>query len=254
MVPTFDQQSDSNRQVSPPRSGFTLLEGLVVLAIALLLIALLLPNVRQGGYREGNQRLQTRNDLKMIGLALHNYHDEYGMFPPAVLRDDKGTVLHSWRTLILPYLDQASLYQKIDLSMPYNDPVNAEAYRTAVNGYRSVYDQSGSAKTRFLAVVGPDYAFDSTQPRKIPEFTAGTSTSFLVIEVAESQAVHWMDPVDADEKFLKSLGPRGSFPHESGFHALYADGSVRFISVKEWVADRNSFLSITGPKSTGSTP
>jgi type II secretory pathway pseudopilin PulG len=253
MVPTLHQQSDSNRRVSPPRSGFTLLEGLVVLAIALLLIALLWPNHGRS-HHAARQRSQTRNDLKMIGLALHNYHDEYGMFPPAVLRDDKGTVLHSWRTLILPYLDQAPLYQKIDLSKPYNDPVNAEAYRTAVNGYRSVYDQSGSAKTRLLAVVGPDYAFDSTRPRKIPEFTAGTSTSFMVIEVAESQAVHWMDPVDADEKLLKSLGPRGSFPHESGFHALYADGSTRFISVKEWVADRASFLSITGPKSTGSAP
>jgi prepilin-type N-terminal cleavage/methylation domain-containing protein len=86
MVPTLHQQSDSNRRVSTPRSGFTLLEGLVVLAIVLLLIALLLPNVRQGGHREGNQRRQTRYDLKMIGLALHNYHDAYGVFPPAVLK------------------------------------------------------------------------------------------------------------------------------------------------------------------------
>ena len=105
-----------------------LLEGLVVLAIALLLIALLWPIVSRDT-REAGRRSQTRNDLKMIGLALHNYHDAYGVFPPAVLKNDQGTVLHSWRTLILPYLDQAPLYQKIDLSKPYNDPVNAEAYR-----------------------------------------------------------------------------------------------------------------------------
>ncbi len=104
-----------NREVGRPRPGFTLIELLVVIAIIAILIALLLPAVQQA--REAARRSQCRNNLKQMGLALHNYHDAFQRFPAAYLLNP--VALHSepsygWGTSILPYLDQSPLYQKLD--------------------------------------------------------------------------------------------------------------------------------------------
>lgn len=106
--------------------AFTLIELLVVIAIIAILIALLLPAVQQA--REAARRTQCRNNLKQIGLALHNYHDTAGTFPPPQIMTyyAPGAVSgatglprnHTWISMILPYFDQAPLYNSIDFSEP----------------------------------------------------------------------------------------------------------------------------------------
>jgi prepilin-type N-terminal cleavage/methylation domain-containing protein len=91
--------------------GFTLIELLVVLAIIALLIALLLPATRSA--RGAAHRAQCVNNLRQIILALRNYELTHKAFPPAYTVDADGRPLHSWRTLILPYIEQEALY-KID--------------------------------------------------------------------------------------------------------------------------------------------
>ena len=89
------------------RRGFTLIELLVVIAIIAVLIALLLPAVQQA--RESARRTQCKNNLKQLGLALHNFHDTFGKFPVGEYNDDNGN--WGWPLYILPYVDQAPLYQ-----------------------------------------------------------------------------------------------------------------------------------------------
>jgi prepilin-type N-terminal cleavage/methylation domain-containing protein len=104
------------------RSGFTLIELLVVIAIIAILIALLLPAVQQA--REAARRTQCKNNLKQIGLALHNYHDVHQTFP---FGQEDSAKSYSAISQLLPYFDQAPLYNQINFSLPYNDPANAPA-------------------------------------------------------------------------------------------------------------------------------
>ena len=95
------------------KRGFTLIELLVVIAIIAVLIALLLPAVQQA--REAARRTQCKNNLKQLGLAMHNYHDTVNRFPYA----SHGATYGGWVLFVMPYLDQAPLYNKWDHSTQY---------------------------------------------------------------------------------------------------------------------------------------
>lgn len=97
------------------RSAFTLIELLVVIAIIAILIALLLPAVQQA--REAARRSTCRNHLKQLGLALHNYHDSHNTFPFAFMVGADLNV-SSWGIMVLPYVDQAPLYNNWNSSAP----------------------------------------------------------------------------------------------------------------------------------------
>ena len=113
-------------------SGFTLIELLVVIAIIAVLIALLLPAVQAA--REAARRAQCVNNLKQIGLAMHNYHSSVGIFPPGHL----GTGWNDWsaNVMLLPYMEQGTLYNAINFTSGGADPgnrVNTTIFRAKVN-------------------------------------------------------------------------------------------------------------------------
>lgn len=112
------------------RRGFTLIELLVVIAIIAILIALLLPAVQQA--REAARRSQCKNNLKQIGLALHNYHETHNIFPSGWIGVEPGVGPNveygsgwGWGTMCLPYLDQGPLYSKINFDLDINNPGQA---------------------------------------------------------------------------------------------------------------------------------
>lgn len=128
------------------RRGFTLIELLVVISIIAILIALLLPAVQQA--REAARRTQCKNNLKQIGLALHNYHDVARAFPPGWIAVDdtgspsahEGTSGVGWAAMILPYLEQGNIYSQFNASLPLTDPANAAFLRNQIPGYKCPSD------------------------------------------------------------------------------------------------------------------
>ncbi|HEY0983109.1 DUF1559 domain-containing protein [Schlesneria sp.] len=207
------------------------LEYVVATLVIGLVVVVLWPATRRG--REPARRTQCKNNLKAIGLALHNYHDKYNSFPPAYTVDQEGNPLHSWRTLLLPYLDQQPLYDKIDLSKPWNDPVNAEACETPAPVYRCPSAPVEKlTNTTYLAVVTPYSVMRPGQSCSLGDVTDGMATTLIVIEVPSDQAVHWMSPVDADEKVVRELVQTKKKPHNRGGHIALVDGSVRLLENK----------------------
>jgi prepilin-type N-terminal cleavage/methylation domain-containing protein/prepilin-type processing-associated H-X9-DG protein len=107
------------------KRGFTLIELLVVIAIIAVLIGLLLPAVQK--VREAANRMSCQNNLKQIGLALHNYHDTNNQFPPGGVTNGPCCGTQSgptWTILLLPYIEQDNLYKRYDFSRTNEDPVN----------------------------------------------------------------------------------------------------------------------------------
>ncbi|MAX37992.1 DUF1559 domain-containing protein [Gimesia sp.] len=116
------------KSIKPARRGFTLIELLVVIAIIAILIALLLPAVQQA--REAARRSTCKNNLKQIGLALHNYNETHSVLPSGWIGVEPGVGANveygsgwGWGTMILPFMDQSPLYNQINFSRDINDPI-----------------------------------------------------------------------------------------------------------------------------------
>tara|TARA_R110002111_G_scaffold259308_1_gene329207 strand:- start:1567 stop:2562 length:996 start_codon:yes stop_codon:yes gene_type:complete len=142
------------------KMGFTLIELLVVIAIIAILIALLLPAVQQA--REAARRSTCKNNLKQIGLALHNYHDAFSAFPigdlASISASPWATERTTWLARILPYMDQANLYNKINFELPTgNSGSNVDAMKEDIPAYRCPSDPGNRGTTQQTAYAPTNY-------------------------------------------------------------------------------------------------
>src|SRR5579859_6029688 len=128
----------SHVRVRKSRRGFTLIELLVVIAIIAVLVSLLLPAVQQA--REAARRTQCKNNLKQLGLAMHNYHDAYLGFPMGKNTTASGLTNFPAQARILPYIDQTNLYNQINFNVGPTNAANVLAYNTTLPAFRCPTD------------------------------------------------------------------------------------------------------------------
>jgi prepilin-type N-terminal cleavage/methylation domain-containing protein/prepilin-type processing-associated H-X9-DG protein len=242
--------------------GFTLIELLVVMAITAVLTALVLPSVSAA--QDEARQSQCKNHLKQIGLAMHNYHDTYRSFPPGWV--SKGTTAEigpntGWQTSILPFVEQAPLYNTIDFNNVDKTPENI--VQTVVPTYRCPSDpmvelnplRKKWATSSYSGNSGDERLPGSVDPLPktsgifwinsfcgMRNITDGTSNTILVGErclgsgsgvwFGVTQNRNENDAVsDANHENQLNAG-LGSFSsrHPGGAHFVLCDGAVRFIS------------------------
>ncbi len=210
------------------RAGFTLIELLVVIAIIAVLIGLLLPAVQAA--REAARRAQCINNLKQIGLAMHNFHSTNDRFPPQAIADKQGKPLLSWRVAILPFIEQAPLFNEFKLDEPWDSPHNKPLLERMPTIYVIPGSKAEPGMTFYRGFSGAGAFFDPAKKDgiKIQDVTDGTSNTIAIVEARE--AVPWTKPDDRPfdpdpEKPLPNFGKA----HPGGFNALFCDGSVRFL-------------------------
>lgn len=257
------------------KKGFTLIELLVVIAIIAILIALLLPAVQQA--REAARRSTCKNNLKQIGLALHNYHDSHRIFPygyntvpGAGCADGTGDIRTGWGFFILPFIDQAPLYQFCNTNGASDCPIwhtttalidtGGTGARASIPVYNCPSDPMGGINTDISSGIfgksnykgvtneatSQAYTFGtSAVTSRMRDFTDGTSNTIQVGEAATIGSyvgAVWMGVIsDVHDNMANAVSSATwaingtdsdafNSTHTGGCHFLMGDGKVRFIS------------------------
>jgi hypothetical protein len=235
-----------------PRRGFRLsvrvVIGLMFLGAAVFLWLI------SAESREAARRAQCVNNLKTIGLALHNYHAAEGCFPPAFLAGADGKPLVSWRVLILPYADP--YLDAAPGNYRRNESWDGPNNRTLVAPTPSFYScpshegARGRGLTSYVAAVGPTTAFPGLRPTMFAEFGDGSIETFLVVEMSNT-TIHWTEPRDLDWNQMSfqiddPSRPGISSEHPLGPNVLRVDGSVQRLDPSTPAATVRARLTING--------
>lgn len=240
-----------SRDSLPSLPGVGSLSGPSVGSSAVL-VALLLPAVQQA--REAARRTQSRNNLKQIGLALHNYHDTFNKFPTGTVVESANDVEDrlSWQVSILPYIEQAPLYNGFDMTKPFNKQADDHFVTVRIPVYTNPslpvprgFEGGGSTDYVGIAGLGVDGpkkkvgdkgagAFAYDHPRGIRDITDGTSNTLGVGDVSGDRGFWARGGKSTIRPFTVKpyiKGPDGfGGAHTGGGHFLLLDGSVRFVS------------------------
>jgi prepilin-type processing-associated H-X9-DG protein len=224
----------------------------ILLFLALLVVigiaCMILPEV---GSREASCRSTCVNNLKNLAIAMFRYHEANGCFPPAFIADQNGRPMHSWRVLLLPYLEHEDLYKQYKFNEPWDSPSNRKLTDCAVRGFRCLSaPHLGKPNTSYMMVVGPHTISDGPHSRKVSEITDGTSKTIMLVEVADS-GVRWAEPKDLsfnDLEFkINNVDRPGIGSHHSGgANAAFCDGDVRLLDAATPPEQLKAMLTIDG--------
>lgn len=247
------------RSVRRVRGGFTLIELLVVIAIIGVLIALLLPAVQSA--REAARRLQCSNNLKQLGLGLHNYESSNGVFPPALVLAGVGntvTWFGGWSAhgRILPYMEQGPMFDAINFATAYSEAANLTVTAQSVSTFLcpsevrtevSTHSFGLAGVTNYGMAMGDWYvwggfnsapnraAFVVNQSRKVADFRDGLTQTLLASEVKTYQQYY------RDCGGLANVNdPNGMYPTNADPYTLVPEyggscGTLRDTGHTEWV-------------------
>ncbi len=222
-----------------------------MLAIIGLLMSLLLPAVQAA--RESARRMSCTNNLRQMGIGLHNYHDTHKTFPPGGIEPrtplrPRGRQL-AWSVFLLPFVEQGPLYDHLDTNKAFDAPENAQAAATVLSLYicPSVPGAErlvqGRGPCRYGGIYGERITSRNQPPKgvmlydraiTIAEILDGTSSTLMVSEDSNFKDGQWINARNVfDQAFAINAAPPFENDirsrHPGGANGLFADGSVRFL-------------------------
>lgn len=232
------------------RYGFTLVELLVVIAIIGVLVGLLLPAVQS--VREAARRTSCLNNLRQINVALQNYHSAHGKFPvggTSFSTAGSGTQI-AWSAIVLPFLEQQNVWDKIDFRQTFDSPANEEAAQQVISGFICPSSRRGRelSQGRGPCDYGGMFGERITTPNNPPkglmlygqalshsDITDGSSNTIIIAEDSDFGDGQWINGRNVfDQAFAINAAPdfendiRSN--HPGGADVALADGSCHFLS------------------------
>jgi hypothetical protein len=209
---------------------------LLILVVVFVLIALMLPAVQVT--RASSRRATSLNNIKQLSLGLVNYDTTLGSLPPHASRDTNGTLLHSWRTIALPFYEQEPLFKTIDRKSPWDSFANNAVYPgvplsdVEIETFQSPLEAEGvksPADTSYFAVVGDETLWPETGSASLEDIPDGPENTILLIE-AVGRGVRWCEPRDLTIDEAVDLLAEGSL-REKGSWQTWVDRGF-FLSVR----------------------
>ena len=249
-APMTTGQLQKKPNAKKPSFATRLIEIFVLLVIVCFLIGMFLPSV--GGPRRAGVRTLCLNNIRQLSLAMRNYESVNGHLPPAYIADEDGKPMHSWRVLLLPYLEQEALYNQYSFDEPWNGPNNSKLHDVIVPGFQcsSVGRGEQETNTSYVLVTGKGTAFDGDHETTFREVSDGTSNTLTIVEVANSDT-HWMEPVDLplDEALARFSDPDKAEQccnHPGTFNISLMDGSTHSIGFPISAENLKALITIDG--------
>jgi len=229
------------------------LEWLIAVVIATVMTGLFIPprEILHGPSRRGS----CMNNLRNITLALQQYEQWYGSFPPAYIADANGKPIHSWRVLLLPFLEQRDLYDKYRFDEPWNGRNNSKLHHTRMRLFECLADKQVTGETSYVAIVGAETAWPGEVGTRSYEIKDAFSSTILLAEVHNS-GIHWMEPRDLElSKMAMTINPKNgvgiSSGHPKGAQVSLVDGRVKFLSNDLPPATLRALLTIADGEEVG---
>jgi hypothetical protein len=197
------------------------------------IIAILGPPVEE--MRGAASSARSMNNLKQLGLAMHNYYDVQKSFPPRAILSKEGKPLLSWRVAILPYLGAGELHKEFHLDEPWDSEHNRRLIDRMPEVLRSPSSSAAAGRTTYVAPVMPGAIFGGPGGLTFKQITDGTSQTIMLVEADDDHAVVWTKPEDIEidlENPSKGLliGP------QKVLFSLYADGSAHRFTTPDEIA------------------
>jgi hypothetical protein len=222
----------------PPQKNNTLLIILILAGVGFfaliccgILAGLLLPAVNQA--RTAARKMSDANSIRSIGIAMLEYEQSYRVLPPAYTVDAAGNKLHSWRTLLLPYLGQTALYQQIDFSKPWDAPENAKFHSAMPEVFNTASTTLPAGETLYRVILHPRGVFTGPDQTTYSSIIDGAANTIMIVQAAKNQSVSWMQPDEYTVSDFMKVDKTNALYFDGYTHIITPDGSVKAIGIQQ---------------------
>jgi len=226
----------TQRRKTPVLTIVMLVLGGIAAAVLAISIALVILFPAYTAARTIAQQRSCRANLVQIGMALRAYEADHGTLPPAFIPDANGKPMHSWRVLILPYLDgEQGLYDRYDFNEPWDGPNNSQLTMLMPDVYACPADPDARSmgETSYMVIRGAETLFPDSDATSINQVQDDPAATILVVETPVT-GVTWLEPRDMKAERMQFV-VNGGFDqemgshHDQGAHVLMVDGTVHFL-------------------------